>query len=186
MPEEGQPALLTRLKPNELIGLVLAVIYLLLNAAWAWLYTRFGIGAIVPFLLYWIVAISCVFGRGIDAWNEPGLSRGATMRAILAIPLLVVGAKIVDVAVSPGDRIAAAIALSQRAEEVQLAQIEAGPGRAAAIPYLQGIPDGGVKLIRHAGGDPVRLSAEEQLRLTGERIGGCASIGGDDWICGYD
>ena len=108
------------------------------------------------------------------------------MRAIVVIPLLVVGAKVVDVAIAPGERLAAVASLALRSSEMQTAQRKAGPGRAAAIPYMAGIPDGGAALIRHSGGNPESLPLREHSRLIGETIHNCRGIGRIDWICGYD
>jgi hypothetical protein len=178
--------LLKRLQPNSRIGLALAASYLLLGACWAWLYNQVWIGALLPYLLYWIVALSCVAGRGIDAAKDPGLTGLASLRAIVVIPLLVVGAKVVDVAIAPGERLAAAASLAVRSGEMQVAQRRAGPGRAAAIHYMEGIPDGGAALIRHSGGNPEALPRREHSRLVGERIYLCLGIGRIDWICWYD
>lgn len=175
-----------RLLANEWIGLGLALTYLFLGFAFVWLVEQISLFAILLYLLYWIVALACIFGRGVDASEERHLSRAHKVRAILAIPLLVTGAKVVDVAFAPGGRLAAAIALGQRSGEMRAAQREAGPGRAAAIGYQEGIPDGGVKLIRFAAGNPEDLPVEEHLRLTGERIKGCGPLGAEDWICSYD
>ena len=178
--------MLRRLQANTWIGAALAAIYLILCAFWVWLYNRFWIFGGLAFLLFWIVALSTVFGRGIDAAKNPDLSSGAKMRAIIAIPLFLLAAKVVDVEWSLGVRVAARIAIEGRSAELEEAQRKAGAGQAAAIPYMEGVPDGGAALIRYAGGNPAKLAWAEQSRLVGENIYLCRTIGRSDWICWYD
>lgn len=51
--------------------------------------------------------------------------------------------------------------------------------------YMEGVPDGGVAIIR-SDRDPTRLATAEQLAMVGEDINRCRPLMGRDWLCGYD
>lgn len=175
-----------RLLPEERLALLLGATYLLLDASWWWLYTQVWIGVVILSLLFWILAISFAIGRGIDAWKEPELPRRHRARRIIAMPLTLLAVGSLVWTLAPGARLAAAVSLKLRGEEMRRAQTLVGPGRAAAIPYVECIPDGGIALVRYAGGDPALLPQSEQLRLTYERIQDCKPIGASDWMCWFD
>lgn len=178
--------MLKRLTAEEKIGLAFFAAAMILAGLWPWLYNRIGIGAILPAALYWLLALGFSIGRGIDAWKDPDAPRRRKVRRMAAIPAAVVAALIVNTALAPGERLAAKLSLAQRQAEMKVAQRKAGWGRAAAIPYVEGTPDGGLALIRYTCGDPAKLLPREHLRLTGERIRACRRIGLDDWLCSYD
>lgn len=174
-----------RLIPEEKIAIGLTLMAMALGLASAWLYQRLWILALVPSLLFFILFIGFALGRGIDAIKEPDLSRELRWRKGLAIPLLVGGFWVLDYATGLTSRTSALIALSAREDEMREAERAAGPGRPAAIRYIDGIPDGGAAFIRW-NRDPSLLPVGEQIELVGENIHRCRRIGRRDWLCGYD
>ncbi|GAA4003191.1 hypothetical protein [Sphingomonas humi] len=177
--------MLSRLMPEERLALLLGAIYIFLNLIWKELYDRYWIFAAIPHLIFWIVVLAFAIDRAASARHKDHLPP-QRRRAAVAIPLVLGSLWFVETFVGVTPRLLAASSLALRSEEMADAQSKAGPGRAASIPYLEGIPDGGVKIIRYAEGNPKDLSQAEQLRLTGERIHGCKRIGRQDWLCGYD
>lgn len=73
----------------------------------------------------------------------------------------------------------------RRAFAAQNAQALGGPPPTAVI-YREGIPDGGVAIVRSPGRDPTGLSQRLMLDLTGERIKSCELISDTDWSCYFD
>lgn len=61
----------------------------------------------------------------------------------------------------------------------------AGPPPRAVI-YREGIPDGGVAVVRSPGRNPESLPQAAMIDLTGERIKSCEPLSETDWSCHYD
>ena len=55
-----------------------------------------------------------------------------------------------------------------------------------AVIYREGMPDGGVAIIRSPGQNPEGLPQRVMKDLTGERIKSCSSINDSDWSCHFD
>ena len=55
-----------------------------------------------------------------------------------------------------------------------------------AILYREGIPDGGIAIIRSPGQNPEEFDQPVMLELTGERIKSCTSLSDRDWSCHFD
>lgn len=55
-----------------------------------------------------------------------------------------------------------------------------------AVIYREGIPDGGVAIIRSPGQNPEGLSRSVMTDLTGERIKTCSAMNDSDWVCHFD
>lgn len=55
-----------------------------------------------------------------------------------------------------------------------------------AIVYREGIPDGGIAIIRSPGQNPEGFDHPAMLELTGEPIKSCASLSDRDWVCHFD
>ena len=60
-----------------------------------------------------------------------------------------------------------------------------GP-RPRAVVYRQGIPDGGIAIVRSPGRNPEGFSQAVMLQLTGERIKSCEKVSDLDWSCHFD
>ncbi|NJC05687.1 hypothetical protein GGQ97_001480 [Sphingomonas kaistensis] len=172
--------------PEERIGIGLTLVAVALGLGGAYLYQRFWVLSFVPVLLLIIVVIGFAIGKSIDAIKERELPARLRWRKAVAVPLMVGGFWTLDALTGLTSRASALGYLLANQDAMIAAQRDAGPGLAASIPYLQGVPDGGIRIIRHAGGDPADLSQAEHLRLTGERIQGCRRIGRRDWTCSYD
>jgi hypothetical protein len=55
-----------------------------------------------------------------------------------------------------------------------------------AVIYREGIPDGGVAIVRLPGRNPEGLNQGTMFKLTGERIRSCRPISNSDWSCHFD
>lgn len=79
-----------------------------------------------------------------------------------------------------------ALSLRQMRTFAQLhgAELVGHPPR--AVIYRQGIPDGGVALVRSPGRNPESLPPEVMSKLTGEPIKSCEPISETDWSCHFD
>lgn len=55
-----------------------------------------------------------------------------------------------------------------------------------AVIYLEGIPDGGVAIVRSPGRNPEGFSQAVMIDLTGERIKSCKPLNDTDWACHFD
>ena len=55
-----------------------------------------------------------------------------------------------------------------------------------AVTYREGIPDGGIAIVRSPGHNPERFSQVVMVELTGERLRSCNAISDMDWACRFD
>lgn len=55
-----------------------------------------------------------------------------------------------------------------------------------AVVYRQGIPDGGIAIVRSPGRNPEGFTQAVMLELTGERIKSCEPMSDTDWACHFD
>lgn len=55
-----------------------------------------------------------------------------------------------------------------------------------AVVYREGIPDGGIAIVRSPGRNPEGLTQAAMLELTGERIKSCEPVSDSDWACHFD
>ncbi|GLR47860.1 hypothetical protein [Sphingomonas astaxanthinifaciens] len=175
-----------RLLPADKVAIGLGLMYLALKIGWAALYDRLWIGAGLIEGLFWILVLAFGLSHFIEAIRsaEPGLA--SRWRTAVSLPIVMTGLVLLNGATAAPARLSAALSLAARSSEMHFAEKAAGPGRAAAMPWVEGIPDGGVAIVRYASGNPVDLAMNEQLRLTGERIRHCRTIGPNEYICGYD
>lgn len=175
-----------RLLPTERWALFLLSALIALRFVWDPLVRGLWILAFVPLGLAWLVGLLlALFGLGWalrdhDLWHD-------RVRAAAAMPLaLILAVLLGGVASDAGRRASAALHLATHDSQMAAAQAREGAGNPALLPYIEGVPDGGVAIIRSSSLRPEELPGSEQLRLTGERIRHCGAIGGDDYVCGYD
>ena len=138
---------------------------------------------LIPLVIVWGIALLlAVFHIFFALREEEGWRRKS--RAALAVPAAIILA--VSLSVSGVGRVISASAyLFVHRDEMARAQIEAGPGMPAAMRYIEGVPDGGVAIIRSLT-HPLALPVKTQIALTGERIRGCRRILFDAFACPYD
>ena len=55
-----------------------------------------------------------------------------------------------------------------------------------AVVYREGIPDGGIAIVRSPGRNPEGFTQGVMIALTGERIKSCKPISSSDWSCHFD
>lgn len=55
-----------------------------------------------------------------------------------------------------------------------------------AVLYSEGIPDGGIAIVRSPGRNPEGFTQTVMLDLTGERIKSCEPVSDIDWACHFD
>ncbi|WP_448659420.1 hypothetical protein ACPVPU_02900 [Sphingomonas sp. CJ99] len=55
-----------------------------------------------------------------------------------------------------------------------------------AVTYVEGIPDGGVAIVRSPGRNPVTFDQSLMVDLTGERIRSCNALDDRNWSCHFD
>jgi hypothetical protein len=176
---------LRTLIPEEKIGIGLTLVAIVLGLSWAFLYQRFWVLSFLPSLLFFIVFIGFAIGKSIDAIKEPELSAGLRWRKALAVPLMVGGFWMLDALTGLTSRVSAQAFLLADPDAMKAAEQKAGPGRAVAMPYIEGIPDSGVAIIR-SDLDPTLLPTSEQRGLVNENINGCRPLLGRDWLCSFD
>lgn len=177
--------MLKRLIPEERIGIGLALVALALGLAWATLYQRFWILSFLPWLLFFIVLIGFALGRGIDAVKDRDLPSNIRWRKGLAIPLIVGGVLMLDTLTERTFETSARLFLWTHQDELDAAEPKAGPGRPVALQFIQGVPDGGVAMIRSKV-DPTRLDDGWHRWLVSEPINECRKLRGRDWLCWFD
>ncbi|MBX7482611.1 hypothetical protein [Qipengyuania qiaonensis] len=56
----------------------------------------------------------------------------------------------------------------------------------SAVTYWEGMPDGGIAIVRSPGRDPATLPQTKMLDLTGERIKSCRALDAQLWSCHFD
>jgi hypothetical protein len=177
--------MLKRLIPEEKIGIGLTLMAVSLGLAGAYLYQRFWVLSFIPILLLFLVFLGFTIGKIIDAIKDRDLSPSLRWRKALAVPLMVGGFWLVD-GLTGFTSVASAQAFVFAHRDAMLAaEQKAGPGEAVAMRYLDGVPDGGVAIIR-ANLDPTKLPTKRQLKLVGENINRCRPLFGRDWLCGFD
>ncbi|UUR08062.1 hypothetical protein [Sphingomonas glaciei] len=177
--------MMARLIPEEKIGIGLTLLAMALGLAGAYLYQRFWILSFIPFLLLFIVFLGFAIGKIIDATKDRDLAPSLRWRKALAVPLMVGGFWAVDGLTALTSRTSAQAFLFSHREAMNAAERKVGPGQAVAMRYLEGIPDGGVAIIR-SDLEPTRLPVQRQLELVGENMNRCRPLLGRDWLCGYD
>lgn len=79
-----------------------------------------------------------------------------------------------------------AIAMRKMRNFAQLHDKELAGDPPRAVVYREGIPDGGVAIVRLPGRNPERLGQGVMVDLTGERIRSCRPISNSDWSCHFD
>lgn len=55
-----------------------------------------------------------------------------------------------------------------------------------AVVYRQGVPDGGIAIVRSPKRNPEGFTQATMIELTGERIKSCQRISETDWSCHFD
>lgn len=177
--------MLKRLIPEEKIGLGLTLVAVSLGLAEAYLYQRFWVLSGIPSLLLFIVFLGFTIGKTIDAIKDRDLLPSLRWRKALAVPLMVGGFWLLDGLTGFTSFASAQAFVFKHRDAMLVAEQKAGPGQAVAMRYLDGIPDGGVAIIR-ANLEPTRLPTKRQLELVGENINRCRPLLGRDWLCGFD
>lgn len=79
-----------------------------------------------------------------------------------------------------------AMSMRQMRNFAQLHNKELAGDPPRAVVYREGIPDGGVAIVRLPGSNPERLGQGVMVDLTGERIRSCRPISNSDWSCHFD
>jgi len=174
-----------RLLPAERTAVVIFCLLLLGAALRAELYRRLWVLSLLPIGLLWLIALSLTVANLVSAVRDDGLTRAERMRKGAALPSAMVLFLLLSWVAALPERAAASVYLAMHKLELAAAIGQAGPEQAAAIPYIEGVPDGGVAIVHSPVVRPDRLSQEEQSRLTSERIRGCRRIIGG-WLCDYD
>lgn len=171
-----------RLLAAEKYAIFAFLLLCLLNFADAEIYSRFWVLGMGVVALVWVIVLIVAVASVIWAFKDhhPPLD---ALRAAAAMPIAIV----VAILTAPlATWCAGLLYLNLHESEFVSARLSAPPGTAAAIPYIQGIPDGGVAIIETRGFRPETLPQTEMLRLTGERIKRCRPLRGDYYLCGYD
>lgn len=177
--------MLRALIPEEKIGIGLTLVAIVLGLSWAFLYQRLWVLSLLPSLLLFIVFMGFAIGKSIDANKEPELPVRLRWRKALAIPFMVGGFWTLDALTGLTSRVSAQAFLLANRDAMTAAEQKAGPGRAVAMRYVEGIPDGGVAIIR-SDLNPTLLPTSEQRGLVNENISCCRPLLGRDWLCGFD
>tara|TARA_B100001057_G_C22734909_1_gene905399 strand:+ start:140 stop:670 length:531 start_codon:yes stop_codon:yes gene_type:complete len=55
-----------------------------------------------------------------------------------------------------------------------------------SVIYVEGVPDGGIAIIRSPLRNPTGFTQSEMVELTGERIKSCDQLDARDWACRFD
>ena len=170
-----------KLEAVEWTALASAALLLSLRFFSDWLYIEFWfLGALLTFVVWVVAGLVAVFSIGwaFDGHEHP-------VRRGLAMPLTLLLVFFLSHPVGSFGRLV--FARMEIAENRHLIEAEAAlnPGRAISIPYIDGIPDGGVAIIRSAV-DPRSLPAEERMRLVGETMHHCSSVKEGYFACSYD
>jgi len=141
--------------------------------------------------VFWLIPLSLLWGTAVvlaifhigfslrdgEDWSRKVRGAVAVPLALLSIPLLWF--------TGVGRVVGASAFLATHRSEMGLAQAKAGSGQSAALPYIEGVFDGGVAII-WSPVPPRSLEVKVQLRLTGERIRACRAILFDAYACNYD
>lgn len=173
----------SRLLPSERIAIVVLAVLMVPTFFSATLYRAFWFLGPLLLLLWGLALLIAVFHVGF-ALKDPHDGTAARLRAALAVPASVAVATALHLGVALGPRVEASAYLLSHSAGMDAAQREAGAGQPAALPYLEGVPDGGQAIIRSSE-PPNNLPGEEQYRLTAGRITGCDRIIPDAWLCRY-
>lgn len=171
------------LLPNERFAGIVFSLLLVTSFIEAAAYRSLWIFGAAMILLIWAFAIGVAIIKCSLALRDPDLRGSIKVRAAAAMPLAVIAALVVGRLIGPP--VEASIYLAFHLDDMHRAQIAAGPNRPAAIHYVEGIPDGGVAIIRSRI-PPNELESDEQVRLAGEDIHRCYRIVPDAWACGFD
>jgi hypothetical protein len=174
-----------RLHSTERSALVIFAVLFLSTFVEAWLYRKLWIGSLVVLLFVWMVALMIAVLKVGDALRDDDLDGRRRIRVLASVPSAILIVLVSKFGLQLGPRTEASLYLMWHSDELRQAEIKAGSGQAAAIPYLSRIPDGGTSII-HSNVPPYQLSSAEQLRLTNEHITGCLRLIHDAWICDHD
>jgi len=170
---------------TERTAVVVFCLLVLGAALGAELYRRLWVLALLLTALLWLIALSMMIANLVSAIRDNGLTSRERVRSGAAVPLAIALFLLLSWVAALPERAAASLYLTFHQAQFAVAVSHAGPTQAAAIPYLEGVPDGGVAIVHSPVVRPEQLSQEEQVRLTGERIHRCRRIVGA-WLCGYD
>jgi hypothetical protein len=79
-------------------------------------------------------------------------------------------------------------ALSDRRKQAfaRLHSVELAGPPPRAVVYREGIPDGGIAIVRSPGRNPEGFAQAIMIDLTGERIKSCEPVSDRDWSCHFD
>jgi hypothetical protein len=155
------------LEPGERVALGLSVLLIVSILIHDWMIRSIWIFWLIPLVLLWgsgllLAVFNFWFGLR-DGQDVPRKLRGA-----LAVPAAVLCATLVSLS-GVGQVVAASAFLAAHRSDMAQAEAKAGPGQPAALRYIEGVPDGGVAIIRSPV-PPRTLPVKVQLRLTGERF----------------
>lgn len=78
------------------------------------------------------------------------------------------------------------LARAERKSFARAHSTELGGTPPQAVIYSEGIPEGGIAIVRLPGQNPETLPQTTMVRLTGERIKDCHPLDEDDWFCTFD
>ena len=130
---------------------------------------------LIALLIAAFVATKAIFAR--PRWHPSGL-RMKVGRVLPSVALFV------GVAVSWAATTELANA-RMRAFAAEHSHELAGPG-ARAIVYREGVPDGGIAIIRSQNRKPTEFSQALIADLVGERVQSCRRLDDRDWACRFD
>ena len=171
------------MEQGEKVALGLFVILVASVLIHDWMLRTIWVFWLIPLLLMWGTAVLlAIFNIGFGLRDGEGWARKT--RGAVAVPLALGCAALLSIT-GVGRVVAASAYFYWHHGEMDLAQAKAGPGQPVALPYLEGIPDGGVAIIRSAV-PPRTLPVKVQLRLTGERITFCRPILFGAYACAFD
>jgi len=171
------------LKSGERVALGLFALLVLSIMIHDWMIRSIWVLWYVPLaLLGGSGVLLAVFNFGVGL--RDGLDWPDKLRSALAVPLALIGAALLSV-LGVGRVLEASVFLIANQANMEVAQPEAGPGQPAALRYIEGVPDGGVAIIRSPV-PPRALPVKVQMRLTGERIRTCRPILFAAYPCTYD
>lgn len=164
---------------EEKIAILLFVLLFLLAVAQAELYRRFWLLGIFATGLVWFVVIAWSLVRIPEALTR---HEGSVMRfrSVAAIPIAILAVW----PLSPAAYWCAAyLHVVTHQSELDAARAKAGPEVAVSIPYIGGVPDGGVAIVDSPRARPETLSPREQLWLTSGNIHSCWRLRGATYSC---
>lgn len=171
------------MEPGERIASVLFAVLIASILIHDWMIRAMWVYWLIALALIWgVAALLAIFNIGFSLRDGEGWVR--KVRGAVAIPLAVICAALMSMTGVGRVVAASAFHLVHRAE-LDRAQAQAGFGAPVALNFIEGIPDGGVAIIRSSV-PPVNLPVRVQLRLTGERIRFCRPIIFAAYACNYD